>query len=42
MEYRTEGLVLGVGARLFTIAGPVLVFGIFSAWLVALLYYFFR
>jgi len=42
MEYRTEGFVLGVGAKLFTIAGPVLVFGIFSAWLAALLYYFFR
>jgi len=40
MEYRTEGLVLGVGARLFTIAGPVLVFGIFTAWAVALLYHF--
>jgi stage V sporulation protein AC len=42
MEYRGEGLVLGVGARLFTVAGPVLVFGIVTAWLVALLYYFFR
>lgn len=42
MEYRTEGLVLGVGARLFTIAGPVLVFGIVTAWIIGLLYYFFR
>lgn len=42
MEYRGEGLVLGVGARLFTIAGPVLVFGIVTAWAAGLLYYFFR
>ncbi|MBQ9941369.1 MAG: stage V sporulation protein AC [Christensenellaceae bacterium] len=28
MEFRREGLVLGVGAKLFTIAGPVLVYGI--------------
>nr|WP_279233476.1 stage V sporulation protein AC [Desulfofundulus thermobenzoicus] len=42
MEYRGEGLVLGVGARLFTTAGPVLVFGIVTAWIVAVLYYLFR
>lgn len=41
MEYRGEGLVLGVGARLFTIAGPVLVFGIVTAWLTGILYYIF-
>lgn len=28
MEHRREGLVMGVGAQLFTIAGPVLVYGI--------------
>lgn len=28
MEFRREGLVLGVGAKLFTLAGPVLVYGI--------------
>ena len=28
MEYRSEGLVMGVAAKMFTIAGPVLVFGI--------------
>ncbi len=28
MEFRREGLVLGLGAKLFTIAGPVLVWGI--------------
>ncbi|MFZ5590595.1 MAG: stage V sporulation protein AC [Bacillota bacterium] len=38
IEFRAEGLVLGVGARLFTVAGPVLVYGIVSAWLVGLIY----
>lgn len=27
IEYKTEGLVLGVGAKMFTIAGPVIVYG---------------
>lgn len=42
MEYRAEGLIFGVGARLFTIAGPVLVWGIVASWLVGVLYYFFH
>ena len=37
MEYRPEGLVLGVGAKLFTIAGPVLVYGIGASVLAGLL-----
>ena len=37
MEYRPEGFVLGVGAKLFTIAGPVLVYGIGVSILVGLL-----
>lgn len=37
MEYRPEGFVLGVGAKLFTIAGPVLVYGIASSVIVGLL-----
>ena len=28
VEYRTEGMILGVGARIFTIAGPVIVYGV--------------
>ena len=31
IEFRTEGQVFGTGARIFTIAGPVLVFGICSS-----------
>lgn len=42
LEYHAEGLVFGVGARLFTIAGPVLVWGIVIAWTAGILYYFFR
>jgi len=42
MEFKPEGWVLGTGARLFTIAGPVLVFGISSSVLVGILYYFIR
>lgn len=28
LEFRSEGLVMGVGAKLFTVAGPVIVFGV--------------
>lgn len=31
IEFKTEGFVLGTGAKLFTIAGPVIVYGILSA-----------
>lgn len=37
MEFRREGLVMGVGAKLFTIAGPVLVYGISSSIIVGLI-----
>lgn len=37
MEFKREGMVLGVGAKLFTIAGPVLVFGVGASVLVGLL-----
>lgn len=39
MEFKSEGYVLGVGAKMFTIAGPVLVYGI-SASVVAGIIYF--
>lgn len=38
LEFRREGLVLGLGAKLFTIAGPVLVYGIGASVLVGLVY----
>ena len=37
LEFRREGLVMGVGAKLFTLAGPVLVFGISSSIIVGLI-----
>ena len=38
MEFRREGLVLGLGAKLFTIAGPVLVWGVSASVLVDIVY----
>lgn len=34
MEYKSEGFIMGVGAKMFTVAGPVLVYGISSSILV--------
>ena len=39
MEYKREGMVLGVGAKLFSIAGPVLVYGISASVLVGIVYF---
>ena len=40
IEHKSEGLVLGVGAQMFKIAGPVLVYGTLSSVIVGLIYYF--
>lgn len=40
IEARSEGLVLGVGAKIFTIAGPVILFGCSAAVVYGLIYYF--
>ncbi len=40
MEYKKEGYVYGLGAKLFTIAGPVIVFGVISSVIIGLIYYF--
>ncbi|MGE5403547.1 MAG: stage V sporulation protein AC [Candidatus Saccharibacteria bacterium] len=37
LEHRTEGYVLGVGGNMFKLAGPVIVFGVFSAFVIALI-----
>ena len=42
MEFKPEGWVLGTGARMFTIAGPVLVYGISASVIVGILYYLIR
>ena len=39
MEYRPEGFILGVGANTFKLAGTVIVFGVFSAFIVASIKY---
>lgn len=40
IEYRkTEGFVFGVGAKIFTIAGPVILYGIFTSWLLGIIYW---
>lgn len=39
MEFKREGLVLGVSARMFQVAGPVLVFGLATAFVIGLIYW---
>jgi len=39
MEFKREGYVLGVGAKLFTVAGPVLVYGISTSIVVGIIYF---
>ena len=41
MEYKSEGYVMGVGGKMFTVAGPVLVFGISTSILVGIIYLIF-
>ena len=40
MEYKKEGYIYGLGAKLFTIAGPVIVFGTISSVVIGIIYYF--
>ena len=42
MEFRSEGLVTGVGANMFIIAGPFLVFGTLASIVYGLILYFFQ
>ena len=37
MEYKSEGYILGVGSKMFTVAGPVLVYGISSSVIVGII-----
>ena len=39
MEYKSEGYVMGVGGKMFTVAGPVLVFGISTSIIVGIIYF---
>lgn len=37
IEHRTEGFILGVGSNMLKLAGPVIVYGVFSAFVIALI-----
>lgn len=39
IEFRSEGQVFGIGCKIFTIAGPVILYGIMSAWVLGVIYY---
>ncbi len=39
VEFKTEGFILGVGAKIFTIAGPVIVYGLAASSVYGLIYY---
>ncbi|WP_110463053.1 stage V sporulation protein AC [Ruminiclostridium sufflavum] len=40
IEFKTEGYVMGLGAKMFVIAGPVIVFGVCSAMIAGVIHYF--
>ena len=42
MDAKSEGYVLGVGAKIFTVAGPVILYGIFSGVIYGVIYYLIR
>ncbi|MDA8234060.1 MAG: stage V sporulation protein AC [Clostridia bacterium] len=42
LEWKREGMVFGVGAKLFAIAGPVLVYGFVTSWLIGLIAFIFK
>lgn len=39
IEFQTEGQVFGIGCKIFTIAGPVILYGIFSSWVLGMIYW---
>lgn len=39
VEFKAEGWVTGVGAKIFTIAGPVIAFGVLASWVWGILYW---
>ena len=39
IEYQKEGQVFGIGCKIFTIAGPVILYGIFTSWVLGLIYW---
>ena len=39
IEFQAEGQIFGIGCKIFTIAGPVILYGILSSWLLGIVYY---
>lgn len=39
IEFKTEGQIFGVGSKIFTIAGPVILYGILSSWILGIIYW---
>lgn len=39
IEFKKEGQVFGIGCKIFTIAGPVILYGIFTSWVIGLIYW---
>lgn len=39
IEFKAEGQIFGIGCKIFTIAGPVILYGIFSSWLLGVFYW---
>lgn len=42
VEFQKEGQVFGIGCQIFKIAGPVILYGIFSSWVLGLIYWIFK
>ncbi len=39
IEYKKEGQVFGIGSKIFSIAGPVILYGVFTSWVLGLIYW---
>lgn len=42
IEFQKEGQVFGIGCKIFAIAGPVILYGIFSSWVLGLIYWIYK
>ena len=39
IEFQKEGQVFGIGCKIFTIAGPVILYGVFASWVLGVIYW---
>lgn len=42
IEFKKEGQVFGIGCKIFTIAGPVILYGIFTSWVLGVIYWLYK